>query len=430
MPPVIQLPSQPSKYEALFNGIGQGVSNATNIYLQSRVQDMFDEREAKKDAVTRERSAQGHADLMIHMGAAPKAARDEIVKIFSGVPTTEHGAVTKEWLEFSDFGAQDQGEPQQRGQAQGQGVNQPQGPMQQLMQQPRYQDRLAIDENEATAAEPPHSIAPEVDFNARRAALQSDYEDKKRRFRGTKNQEKIGKDYDRRVKMLENEEKSYQKRQDQELKRESLALQKEKSDKPSVKDENILENYREEISSNKRLKKSIDGLDQLVQSGSLDYWRLPSQENKKASGLVKQYNAAIYEHFKHKLFQGKITDADLRLIKDNWIIDDRESFWNDPFIRSLNEGKIQGLREMYLAEDGLERAMDAVRRPDGSYPKDAVGKIEAARKEFNNVVHNITKTGPKIRVQAPNNPDGSPGKTGKITADQWKEHEKMGYKLL
>lgn len=408
MPPVIQLPSQPSKYEALFNGIGQGVSNATNIYLQSRVQDMFDEREAKKDAVTRERSAQGHADLMIHMGAAPKAARDEIVKIFSGVPTTEHGAVTKEWLEFSDFGAQDQG------------VNQPQGPMQKPMQQPRYQDRPTIDENEVQGQS---TSQEETDFAGRRAALEAEFEDKKQRFRGTKNREIIGKDYDRKIRNLENEEKSFYKKQD-------IALKKEKADKPSASDEKILENYREEISSNKRLKKSIDGLDQLVQSGSLDYWRLPSQENKKASGLVKQYNAAIYEHFKHKLFQGKITDADLRLIKDNWTIDDRESFWNDPFIRSLNEGKIQGLREMYLAEDGLERAMDAVRRPDGSYPKDAVGKIEAARKEFNNVVHNITKTGPKIRVQAPNNPDGSPGKTGKITADQWKEHEKMGYKLL
>lgn len=82
--------------EALGSGLGQGLSSATNMYLQGKFQDMLAEKENARAEAAQDSSAKGLSSLF------PEQQRQQIYNGLKSLPTSQHPQVAK--LLFENFG--------------------------------------------------------------------------------------------------------------------------------------------------------------------------------------------------------------------------------------------------------------------------------------------------------------------------------------
>lgn len=171
---------------------------------------------------------------------------------------------------------------------------------------------------------------------------------------------------------------------------EKMRRSREKSGAQTPADEKFLEEASSAALRADELVSSLDEMEELVKGGNTGIlWDPSDPQQRKARALMESCQVPIDAVIRNDVFKGgNLTNDKFRAILEKWT--------PAPGITdATNLGRIAGLRK--LAQYGLkmQKALDAIRNPDGTYPKALRGKVDQFLSDDKKKVRDMLFRGPE-----------------------------------
>ena len=182
--------------------------------------------------------------------------------------------------------------------------------------------------------------------------------------------------------------KSVQAHNDAIAKSDKMKRDAEKGAALTKADDKYLDEIDAEIKQAKKASSALDTMEEMVNTGDIGWIYNPlSAEARENRGLFEEAQTPIASMIREDIFKGQLTDTKFKKLINDWT--------PSPNVTdATNRGRIEGLRRIIQFGLNKEKALESVRNPDGTYPKNIRGRIDKFLSEEEKKIKKMINKGP------------------------------------